>query len=191
MSGWGAALQTELEPDDVVLNFAKGGATTESFVNEGLWQSLLDDLSDGDFVLIQFGHNDQKQPELLAADGGFSDRIDRFIEEVQERNATAILCTSVERRHFANGRLRPSHGPYPAALRRIAAERDLGLVDLTVFTTWLYEFLGDEKAGELFAAGDRTHFNVRGAQLVARFVAQSLRAMRGLDDLEKPMGANQ
>src|SRR5690606_33086477 len=105
------------------------------FVAEGLWQLLLDELRNGDSVLIQFGHNDQKQPELLAADGGFSERIDRFIDEVHDRNARAILCTSVERRHFANGRLRPSHGPYPAALRRMAAERDLGLVDLTVFTT--------------------------------------------------------
>jgi lysophospholipase L1-like esterase len=188
MNGWGAALERRLRPEDQVLNFAKGGATTESFLAEGLWCNLLAEARPGDVALLQFGHNDQKQPGLLAADGGFRDRLERFVRELRDLEIAPVLCTSVERRLFAGGRLRPSHGPYPRASRRVAATLDVPLIDLTTFTSWLYEDLGVEGSAALFTDRDDTHFHQHGAELVASFVARSLRAILGWDDELEPLG---
>lgn len=191
MNGWGAALERRLRPEDEVLNFAKGGATTESFIAEGLWGDLLAQARPGDVALIQFGHNDQKRPELLAAEGGYRDRLERFVRELRGRGMTAVLCTSVERRLFTGERLRPSHGAYPRAVRGLAASLDVPLIDLTVFTSWLYENLGVEGSAVLFTERDDTHFHERGAELVAAFVARSLRAILGWDDELEPLGNSQ
>jgi len=189
MSGWGAALEARLRPDDVVVNFARGGATTESFIAEGLWAALLAEARPGDVAIIQFGHNDQKQPDLLAAEGGYRDRLERFVGELRERELTVVLCTSVERRLFDGDRLLPSHGPYPGVVRTVAAAHEVPLIDLTAFTSWLYEHLGVEGSATLFTARDNTHFHERGAQVVAAFVARSLRAILRWDDELEPLGS--
>ena len=191
MSGWGASLAAHLPDGDVVINFAKGGATTRSFVMEGLWEALIKELSPGDIVLIQFGHNDQKLPEDLAAEGGYGHNLESFISEVRDGGGIPVLCTSVERRLFEGASLRHSHGAYPAAVRRVAAGRDVPLIDLTVFTAWYYEHLGADESGRLFTDRDNTHFHVRGAGLVASFVARSLRALNGSDDALEPLGKYQ
>jgi lysophospholipase L1-like esterase len=188
MSGWGAALEGRLRPEDEVFNFAKGGATTESFIAEGLWNNLLAQAHPGDVALIQFGHNDQKQPGLLAAEGGYRDRLERFVRELRDLGIAPVLCTSVERRLFSDGRLRPSHGSYPRAVRGLAVALDVPLVDLTTFTSWLYEDLGAEGSATLFTDLDDTHFHEHGAELVAAFVARSLRAILGWDDELVPLG---
>lgn len=188
MSGWGAALERRLRPGDQVVNFAKGGATTQSFIVEGLWGALLTEARSGDVAIIQFGHNDQKQPDLLAAQGGYRARLEGFVGDLREREVTAVLCTSVERRLFAGERLRPSHGPYPRAVRQLAAAHEVPLIDLTVFTSWLYEYLGVAGSAALFTASDNTHFHEHGADLVAGFVARSLRAILGWDDDLAPLG---
>lgn len=188
MSGWGAHLHEFV--DEPVHNFAVGGATTESFRGEGHWRRLIDLVRPGDRVLIQFGHNDQKLPDLLAADGGYAERLLAFVEEVQVAQAHPVLCTSVERRWFDGDRLRPSHGSYPAAVRRLGARHEVPVIDLTVFTAWLYEDLGPERSAVLFTPEDDTHFHERGARQIAAYVAWALRAIRGLDDEVPPMGLN-
>ena len=190
MSGWGAVLAACLDETDTVLNFAKGGATTESFINEGLWGELLNELEPENLVLIQFGHNDQKQPALLAPDDGYTDRLAGFLADVRSRGALPVLCTSVERCWFEDGRLVPSHGAYPQAVRALAARENVPVIDLTVFSAWLYEFLGEDAAPSLFAEKDRTHFCVRGASEIASYVARALRAYTGLDALLPPLGLN-
>jgi lysophospholipase L1-like esterase len=150
MSGWGPELAGFLEPGDIVLNFAKGGATTASFAAEGLWQDLLKELEPQNFVLIQFGHNDQKHPQLLAPEGGYTERLAEFVADVRDRGGVPVLCTSVERCWFSNARLSPSHGGYPAAVRALAAREQVPVIDLTVFSSWLYESLGETAALALF-----------------------------------------
>lgn len=192
MSGWGHALDAHV--DAPVRNLAFGGATTESFIVSGSWQQLIEEVEAGDTVLIQFGHNDQKHPELLASRGGYTDRLRRFVAETQAHGALAVLCTSVERRWFEGDRIAPSHGDYPNAVRDLAHELDVPLIDLTVFTTWLYEELGDAASARLlshYAPGettawpdglaDDTHFRFEGAQKIAAFVARSLRAIERRD----------
>ncbi|MFC4140154.1 MULTISPECIES: rhamnogalacturonan acetylesterase [unclassified Microbacterium] len=200
MSGWGHALDAFV--DAPVRNLAFGGATTETFIESGSWGRLIDEVVPGDTVVIQFGHNDQKHPELLASRGGYIDRLRGFVTETRERGATAVLCTSVERRWFDGDHVVPSHGDYPNAVRDLAHELDAPLIDLTVFTTWLYEDLGDAASALLlshYAPGeteawpdglaDDTHFRFEGARRVAAFVARSLRAIERRDGDAPPRGA--
>lgn len=192
MSGWGHFLGEVAEAP--VRNLAFGGATTESFLTSGTWAELVARVEPGDTVVIQFGHNDQKQPDLLAARGGYTDRLRQFVAETREHGATAVLCTPCERRWFDGGRVTPTHGDYPNAVRDLAHELDAPLVDLTVFTSWLYEDLGDAASrgllshyvpGEVAAwpdgLVDDTHFRIEGARRIAAFVARSLRAIERRD----------
>ena len=124
---------------------------------------------------------------------GWGHALDAFVE-VRERDGTAVLCTSAERRLFDGEQVVPSHGDYPNAVRDLARELDAPLIDLTVFTSWLYEDLGGEASAALFshfAPGeaaawpdgltDNTHFRFDGARRIAAFVARSLRAIERRD----------
>jgi lysophospholipase L1-like esterase len=200
MSGWGHALDGYV--DAPVRNLAFGGATTDSFITSGSWDALIAEVEEGDTVVIQFGHNDQKEPELLASRGGYADRLRRFVSETRERGARAVLCTSVERRWFDGDVVTPTHGDYPNAVRDLAHELDAPLIDLTVFTTWLYEELGDTASARLlshYAPGetsawpdglaDDTHFRFEGAKKIAAFVARSLRAIERRDGDQPAKGS--
>jgi lysophospholipase L1-like esterase len=199
MAGWGECLGDRV--DAPVRNLAFGGATTESFLESGSWARLIEQVRPGDTVVIQFGHNDQKEPELLASRGGYSDRLRRFVRETRERGATAVLCTSVERRRFDGAAVTATHGDYPNAVRDLAHELDAPLIDLTVFTSWLYEDLGPSASTSMlshYAAGetpgwpdglaDDTHFRLEGARRIAAFVARSLRAIERRDGDLPPLG---
>ncbi|WP_110589484.1 rhamnogalacturonan acetylesterase [Microbacterium suaedae] len=191
MSGWGSHLAPHV--DAPVRNLAFGGATTESFLAAS-WDELIGEVEAGDTVVIQFGHNDQKDPALLDARGGYTDRLARMVGEVRERGATAVLCTSCERRWFDGDRVTPTHGDYPNAVRDLAEELAAPLIDLTAFTTWLYEDEGPEGSALLlshFAPGthphwpegltDDTHFHERGARRIAAYVGRQLRGIARLD----------
>lgn len=192
LSGWGQVLGEFVATP--VRNLAFGGATTESFITSGSWRALRNGIVPGDTVVIQFGHNDQKDPQLLAR-GGYTDRLRGFVDEARDRGAVAVLCTPCERRWFDDaGRVTPTHGDYPNAVRDLAAELGVPLIDLTAFTTWLYEDLGDAASARLlshYAPGetaawpegltDDTHFRLDGARRIAAFVARSLRAIERRD----------
>jgi lysophospholipase L1-like esterase len=201
--GWGDELAALV--DDDVHNHAIGGATTRSFREEGHWARVTEAVRPGDTVIIQFGHNDQKEPVDLAAGGGYRRRLTEFVTEVRDAGARPVLATSVERRWFADdGSLRWSHGSYPAAVRSLGKELDVPVVDLTVFTRWLYTWLGEAASAKLFPHGaaadaglsvgadlaqDNTHFTTAGARHVAQYVAEALVSIDGVHDAEQPMGA--
>lgn len=195
VAGWGAALHEYV--DEPVHNVAIGGATTDSFRAEGRWQQVLDAIDPGDVVVIQFGHNDQKEPDTLAAAGGYTVNLRAFVAEARAAGAVPVLCTSLERRLFDDdGALRHSHGPYPAAVRALGREVDVPVIEMTAWSRWLYRWLGSEDSWRLFGhshpetgAPDNTHFGAEGARTVASFVAESLRAIRALDDDHEPLGA--
>lgn len=191
MSGWGAHLPRHVYSWAAVYNFAKGGASTESFREEGLWGQLLDTAAEGDVVLIQFGHNDQKKVHL-AARTGYAANLRTMVAEVRALGAVPVLCTSVERRHFldsppSDAVLEESLEDYPEVVREIALELQLPAVDLNAWTRGLYLELGVEESQSLFChfgpgehafwpAGlaDNTHFSQRGASLVAEEVVTQL-----------------
>ncbi|CAN7509760.1 rhamnogalacturonan acetylesterase [Arthrobacter sp. LjRoot14] len=186
MSGWGAQLPRNVYTWAAVHNFAKGGASTESFREEGLWGRLLETAAAGDLVLIQFGHNDQKRPHL-AARTGYAANLRRMAADVRALGAVPVLCTSVERRHFLDGTVEDSLEDYPEVVREIALELHLAVVDLNTWTRGLYTELGVEESKSLFChfapgenahwpdgLADNTHFSQRGASLVADEVAGRL-----------------
>lgn len=189
MSGWGAHLAPETYWWAAVHNYAKGGATTGSFREEGLWQQLLHHTVQGDVVLIQFGHNDQKRAHL-AARTGYADNLRRMVAEVRSKGGVPVLCTSVERRHFDGGTLQETLGEYPAVVRELGSELGLEVIDLNRWTRALYLELGEEGSKELFfhfapcehahwsgGLEDNTHFHQKGARLIAAHVAGELEAL--------------
>lgn len=207
MSGWGAHLGAPLNArlacallasgrrtyDDPplvvpVVNVAKGGATTASHRAEGLWAALLEQAAPGDGVVLQFGHNDQKLPQL-AAWGGYRDNLDRFVTEAEDADCWVVLCTPVLRRRPPDDPpgLAVDHGEYPEAVRELAAARGTGLIDLTALTRALHDRLGHNGSAALFTRfapgvhplypdgiADDTHYCVDGAARVADLVAEHL-----------------
>lgn len=176
-------LQKFCPPDVRVINLAVGGRSTRSFVDEKRWEKLLAQLSPGDLVLIQFGHNDQKKdsPERYApADGSYQEYLKRFIADVRERRGEVVLCTPVARRIFDGAKVRNTLGGYPEAVRKVGAETGTPVIDLYNATVAALEKYGPEKSAELFYVTpeqqpDRTHFNRAGAELVAGEVARALK----------------
>ncbi|GAA2372992.1 rhamnogalacturonan acetylesterase [Nonomuraea africana] len=180
MSGWGAQLGPFVTTP--VRNFAKGGATTASHRAEGLWAALLREAGPGDLVLIQFGHNDQKDPGI-----SYQENLRVFVKEVRATGATPILCTPVQRRRFEGNVLVATHGDLPDQVRALAEWEGVRLIDLTKATTELYERLGPVGSRSLFThfepgehplypggIADDTHFAFRGADAVAAIVAREL-----------------
>ncbi|NNC12766.1 rhamnogalacturonan acetylesterase [Planctomonas sp. JC2975] len=199
LSGWGGYLH-EYVADDIV-NYAVGGATTASFIDEGRWPALLNDLQPGDTVIIQFGHNDQKARPLSEAMDAYRDRLTSFLDDVRAKGATPVLATSPERRLFTDDGLRMSHGGYPQIVRDLGRDEDVPVIDLTAFTRWLYTWLGRDDARCLFVhfgpgesqywpdgVHDDTHFNTHGARALAAFVAHSLDAVRRSGEHIEPAG---
>lgn len=205
MSGWGAHLAPLTYTWGAVFNFAKGGASTESFRDEGLWADLLDNAGPGDAVLIQFGHNDQKK-QHLAARTGYAANLRAMVGEVRDRGAAAVLCTSVERRHFldlpSSDVLDESLEDYPEVVRELGLELAVPVVDLNAWTRRLYLRLGRDGSRELFChfapgqhaywpggLADNTHFSQQGAALVAGEVARRLGGLGyGAPSSKEPAG---
>jgi lysophospholipase L1-like esterase len=156
-----------------VLNVAKGGATTASHRAEGLWDALLAQAKPGDVVVIQFGHNDQKYEDLPAG-GAFRANLEQFVAEARAAGAYPVLCTPVARRYFQDDRLYNSHGQYPDAVRAAARATAVPLIDLTVWSTSLYERLGPVASKSLFTDRDESHFGFTGACAVAQHVGDEL-----------------
>jgi lysophospholipase L1-like esterase len=179
---WGQFLTRYFGDGIAVANHAESGETLKSFVSELRLDKLLEKLRPGDWVMIQFGHNDQKtQWPQTFADAATTYRywLRTYIAEIRRRGGTPLLVTSPERRNFdAQGRIVPTLGEYPAAVRAVAGEEHEALIDLNPMSVSFYEALGPEVSPRAFAdAGrDQTHHNEYGARMLARMVVESLRA---------------
>lgn len=180
-ASWGQMLTRFFGPDIAIANHAESGETLKSFTTGLRLAKVLERMRPGDWFLIQFGHNDQKQqwPQTyVEANTTYKAWLRAFIAEARRRGATPVLVTSPQRRTFDDqGRIRNTHGDYPAAVRAVAAEEGLALVDLEAASRALYEALGPAQSPRFFANGgkDATHHNNLGAYFLAQAVAQGLR----------------
>jgi lysophospholipase L1-like esterase len=181
-ASWGQMLPRFFGTGIAVANHAESGETLKSFVTELRLDKLLSALKAGDWVMIQFGHNDQKTqwPQTYAeAATTYRAWLRTYIAEVRRRGATPLLVTSPERRNFdPQGRIVPTLGEYPDAVRAIAREEKVALLDLNPMSVRFYEALGPELAPCAFAdqGRDQTHHNEYGARSLARMVVEGLRA---------------
>ncbi len=180
-ASWGQMLTRFLKPDVAVANHAESGETMKSFISGLRLAKILSDMKAGDFLFIQFGHNDSKKqwPQTyVEAHSTYKAYLKVFIAEARLRGATPVLVTSMQRRNFdEQGKIKNSHGDYPAAVREVAAEEKVALIDLERASVALYEALGTEKAPLAFSAGgkDATHHNNYGAYELAKCVIQGVR----------------
>ncbi|MFE6334100.1 rhamnogalacturonan acetylesterase [Streptomyces sp. NPDC057798] len=183
-TGWGMALPFFLHKGLAVANHAVNGRSSKSFVDEGRLDAVLGAMRPGDLLMIQFAHNDEKATDPARWTEPwttYKDYLRLYIEGARSRGARPVLATAVERRRFdAQGNARPSHGDYPAAMRSLAEEEGVALLDLQALSLELWQSLGAEETKKYFnwtaTEQDNTHFNPPGAIEVARLVArESLR----------------
>ncbi|MFH8660165.1 rhamnogalacturonan acetylesterase [Streptomyces afghaniensis] len=187
-TGWGMALPFFLRKELVVANHAVNGRSSKSFVDEGRLEVILSAIRPGDFLLIQFGHNDEKAEDPTRYTEPwttYQDHLRMYVEGARARGARPVLATSVERRRFdAGGKALPTHGEYPAAMRALAAEERVALLDAQALSLALWQELGIEETKKYFnwtaTEQDNTHFNPPGAIAVARLVARELLRTRVL-----------
>jgi len=189
--GWGELLPEFFRDPGTVVNYATNGRSTKSFIDEGRWQKLVDALRPGDWVIIEFGHNDEKQedPQRYAAPrGAYSDNLKRFVADVRARGANPILATPTARRKWDDqGRLVDTHGDYPSAVRAVAAGEHVPLLEMNRLTAALEEGHGVEGSKRLhlwIPAGayarkadgwkDDTHYSNYGARRVAALAVQEI-----------------
>jgi lysophospholipase L1-like esterase len=173
--GWGQMLPRFFKPGGVaVANHAESGESLRSFVAEKRLEKVLSTIKAGDYLLIQFGHNDQKEK---GADVGpftsYQRHLRRFIAEARKRGATPVLVTPMHRRRFdAGGKVVNTLGDYPEAMRQTAREEKVALIDLNAMSKDFYEALGPEASKKAFV--DNTHTNEYGAYELARCVAEGI-----------------
>jgi len=178
-ASWGQMLPVFMAPDVAIANHAESGETLKSFMSELRFAKVLESARPGDVALIQFGHNDQKVqwPQTYAAAGTtYRDYLRAWIAEFRRREVTPILVTSPERRMWTGTRIKPTLGDYAAAVKAVAAEQRVAVIDLHAASIAFYEALGPARAPLAFNDGgkDATHHDNYGAWVLARAVAAGL-----------------
>ncbi|HWU15515.1 MAG TPA: rhamnogalacturonan acetylesterase [Caulobacter sp.] len=179
-ASWGQMLPRFFKPDVSVANHAESGETLKSFLFEHRLDKLLSRMKAGDWLLIQFGHNDQKiqwPQTYVEAATTYRDYLKAYIGEARRRGARPVLVTSMHRRKFdAAGKIINTHGDYPEAVRAVGRETGVPVIDLLDMSAALYEALGPDNAWKAFADGgkDATHHNNYGAYVLAQCVINGI-----------------
>jgi lysophospholipase L1-like esterase len=190
-TGWGMPFVYFWDSSVTVVNRAKNGRSTKTFISEGLWNSIYTEAMEGDYVFIQFGHNDEsvEKKERYATPDTFKMNLRRFIAETRSKKAIPVLFTPVSRRKFdKEGKAVETHLQYSALVREVAAETKVAFIDLDEKSRALYQQFGPEHSKLLFlqlkpgehpnypdGRDDNTHFTELGARLIAQMVLQELK----------------
>ncbi|KAA3437217.1 rhamnogalacturonan acetylesterase [Rufibacter hautae] len=193
VQGWGMPFAYFFDSTVVVQNRAKGGKSTRTFLSEGRWQPIADSLREGDYVFMQFGHNDEaKEPQYAARYTPVPDyrkNLIKFISETRAKKATPVLITPVTRMVFdASGKAQETHVEYSQAVREIARELKVPMIDLDRKSLELVQKMGPDHAKDLFnqlepgehpnypeGIKDNTHFNEFGARKMAQLVLAEIK----------------
>ena len=190
--GWCQLLPIFLNEKAVVKNHAVNGRSTRSFIQQKRWDSVYSKLNRGDYVFIQFGHNDQKENDSLRYTNphtAYRHNLIKFVQEAREKGAHPVLFSSIVRRNFnENGTLVDTHGDYPMEVRLVAQEFEVPFIDLQYATEQMEERYGVEASKKLhlhyapneiayYPEGkqDDTHLSIEGATEVARLAVAELK----------------
>jgi lysophospholipase L1-like esterase len=193
MLGWGAKLPSFLNGAVKVSNHATNGRSSKSFIDEGRLDAVWETIGQGDVLIIQFGHNDNKEDEKRRTEPWttYQEHLLQYIEGARSRGAFPILVSSVARRRFDDsGRLVDTHGEYPQAMEALAEREGIPYINLSAKSATLLRQLGSEESEVLFTwlkpgenpnypegSQDNTHLNEYGAETIARLVVEELAAL--------------
>jgi len=191
-TGWGMPFVHFWDSTVSVENRAKNGRSTRSFMTEGLWKAVTDKLEEGDYVFIQFGHNDEVPTKKTATTPDeFKTNLIKYITDTRDKKAIPVLLTPVARRKFdAAGNITGTHDAYTAITRTVASENSVLLIDMDPKSQALLQQMGVEGSRYLFnqlkqgehpnypdGVEDNTHFNELGARKMAQIVLAEIRVI--------------
>lgn len=193
-TGWGMPFKYFFDSTVEIDNRAKNGRSTRTFISENLWQPIADNLKEGDYVFIQFGHNDEskEKTDRYTTPQQYKDNLKKFITETRSKKAIPVLLTPVSRRYFdSTGRIRETHIIYSKLVEEMATELNVPFIDLDKKSRELYQKLGAEYSKLLFlqlepnehpnyplGVNDNTHFNELGARKIAQLVLVAVKDLR-------------
>ena len=198
-ASWGQMITRWFGPQVAIANYAESGLSCTTFLAQLRLDKILSQLKKGDYVIVEFGHNDEK--EKKAGDGAwysYSRNLKIFVDRVREAGGNIIFCTPTARRFFNDDHqtIRNTHGDYPEAMKTVARRENVPVIDLTAMSTAFYEALGEEGSkrslvhypantfpGQDKPLADNTHFNPFGAWEIAKMVVM------GLKQIDSPLAA--
>jgi lysophospholipase L1-like esterase len=189
-TGWGEIIPSFFSEEVEFVNCAVNGRSTKSFIDQGRLEEIAKAISSGDLLFIEFGHNDEKEDEERHTDPftTYKANLTKYIEVARNASAHPVLLTSIQRRFFdENGKIQDTHGDYLVAMRELAKELNVPLIDMSKKSILFFEELGPEKTKEIFLwvkAGenpnypdgvqDDTHFCEKGAAAMANLVVEGI-----------------
>lgn len=193
--GWGQVLPQFMTSGIEIQNHAMNGRSSKSFRTEGRWDKVEKQLKKGDFVVIQFGHNDQKIKDSTKFTNPYTQykaNLERYVNETRAKGATPILMTSIVRRNFTeNGVLVDTHKEYPLVVRMVANDMKVPFVDMQLLTEQMEIAYGPENSKKLHlhfkegeepyytkAKDDDTHLSRLGAETVAKLAVKDLKSLK-------------
>ncbi len=180
--GWGEFLQTFLNKDVKVVNHAIGGRSSKTFIEEGRLLGILKEIEAGDYLFIQMGHNDStiSKPERYTEPfKSYKQYLKMYVEGARNNQALPVLITPPARLHVEDGKFINDFPDYCAAMKEVAAEERVTLIDLMERSLSLLDTIGYQESLTLFMASvnetDYTHFTKKGAYHMARLVAEGIK----------------
>ena len=190
-TGWGMPFVHFFDSSVNIVNLAKNGRSTKTFISEGLWKKIAEGMKEGDYVFIQFGHNDEskEKKERYTTPDEYKANLTRFLKETKAAKVIPVLLTPVSRRKFdKDGKALETHKDYSALATEVAQAEKICFIDLDKISRELYQRLGEEQSKLLFlqlqpaehpnypeGKNDNTHFNELGARLIAQLVLAEIR----------------
>ena len=190
-ASWGQMIPRWFDDQVCFANYAESGETASTFIAAGRLKKILSLMKQGDYILVEFGHNDQKQKFAGAgAYYNFAYCLKQFIDEARQRGATPIFVTPTQRRSFKDGHIQETHGNYPDAMREVAKRENVAVIELHDMTRTFYETMGETASAQAFvhypantvpgqtnALADNTHFNPYGAYEIAKMVIEGMKQL--------------
>lgn len=189
-ASWGQIVPRFFTDSICIANYAESGESANTFIAAGRLKKALTQMKPGDYIFMEFGHNDQKQKGPgKGAFYSFMTSLKTFVDEARARGAHPVLVTPTQRRSFdANGKIQDTHLDFPDAVRWLAEKENIPLIDLHAMTRTLYEALGVEESKRAFVhypantypgqdkpLADNTHFNPYGAYQIAQCVIEGMK----------------
>jgi lysophospholipase L1-like esterase len=196
LNGWGMPFVYFFDSTVTIDNRARGGRSTRTFISEGRWQPIADSMQEGDYVLMQFGHNDEAKEERYkdryTPVTDYKTNLIKFITETRSKKATPVLITPVTRMRFdAAGKIQETHIEYSAAVWEVGKQYNVPVIDLDVKSRDLLQQFGPVQSKLLFmqldslehpnypnGQKDNTHFNDYGARLIAQLVLTEIKNLK-------------